>query len=568
MPSEDNLSISALPVNQSFIIILAFLANPMFALKKHKRGPKPLSPRAKLALARVVVEEAARQEAEREAREAESWQPDPGPQTAAYYSPADVIGFGGAAGGGKSDLLIGLSSTQHHKSIIFRREYHQIRDIIARAKEITANYRVGFNGTSGMMTLPEGKTLEFGAMKDPDDWENYKGRPHDFKGYDEVTEFLEKQVRSTMGWLRTVREGQRTRVVMTFNPPTNAAGMWVIRFFAPWLDPKHPRPAKPGELRWFAMIDGEEVECEDGESFDHFGEEIQPTSRTFFPSRLADNPRLMKTGYGRQLNSLPEPLRSQLLHGDFLAGMGVDPWQMLPTAWVEAAQARWVALRGAGYRPGPMEALGFDVAHGGKDKSAYAPRHGVWFAPVQSYPGKETPDGMAAAKIAMRILRDGACANVDAIGYGASAQERLADMPPDGFGVRAQAINVGCRSEFRDKSNKFRCVNVRAEMYWRLREMLDPENGHEPALPPGENLKAELCAGQYKITPQGIAFETKDEIKSRLGHSPDEADAVALAMLPDGTAQRGAVGGVLPDLTAYPAMRIPSPPIGIPGSPN
>ncbi|WP_406698576.1 terminase family protein [Singulisphaera sp. Ch08] len=527
---------------------------------------KGLSHKAKMAAAILALEIAEQEAAQRAATEAEAWTPDPGPQTAAYNSLADVIGYGGAAGGGKSDLIIGLAATQHHKSIIFRREYPQIRDIIARAKEITASYRVGFNGSSGMLTLPEGATIEFGSMKDPDSWENYKGRPHDLKAYDEATEFLESQVRSTMGWLRTVREGQRTRVLMTFNPPTNTAGMWVVRFFSPWLDPDHPRPAKPGELRWYAMIDGQEVECEDGETFAHFGEEIQPTSRTFFPARLADNPRLMKTGYGRQLNSLPEPLRSQLLYGDFRAGMGVDPWQMLPSAWVEAAQARWVALKAAGYQPGPMDVLGFDVAHGGKDKTAFAPRHGVWFAPVKSYAGKETPDGMSAAKIAMRILRDGAYTNVDAIGYGASAQERLADMPPDGYGVRAQAINVGCRSEFRDKSKKFRCVNVRAEMYWRLRELLDPENGHEPALPPGANLKAELCAGRYEITPQGIKFESKDDIKERLGHSPDEADAVALAMLPDGTSQRGAVGGPITPFQQIPSMTMAPPPKGIPGS--
>ena len=32
------------------------------------------------------------------------WSPLPGPQTMAYESEADIIGYGGAAGGGKTDL--------------------------------------------------------------------------------------------------------------------------------------------------------------------------------------------------------------------------------------------------------------------------------------------------------------------------------------------------------------------------------------------------------------------------------------------------------------------------------
>lgn len=41
------------------------------------------------------------------------WVPQPGPQTMAYYSQADIIFYGGAAGGGKTALLMGLSLTAH-----------------------------------------------------------------------------------------------------------------------------------------------------------------------------------------------------------------------------------------------------------------------------------------------------------------------------------------------------------------------------------------------------------------------------------------------------------------------
>jgi hypothetical protein len=42
-----------------------------------------------------------------------------------------------------------------------------------------------------------------------------------------------------------------------------AEGLWVIKHWAPWLDPLHPRPARPGELRWFTTgPDGEDIEVD------------------------------------------------------------------------------------------------------------------------------------------------------------------------------------------------------------------------------------------------------------------------------------------------------------------
>jgi hypothetical protein len=79
------------------------------------------------------------------------------------------------------------------------------------------------------------------------------------------------------------------------------------------------------------MVDGNEVECKTCEPFEHKGQLIRPQSRTFFPAKVTDNPYLMKTGYDRQLESLPEPLRSQLRYGDFAAGLDDDAYQVIPT---------------------------------------------------------------------------------------------------------------------------------------------------------------------------------------------------------------------------------------------
>ena len=64
------------------------------------------------------------------------WHPLPGPQTQAYYSEADQLFFGGAAGGGKTDCILGIAHQQHKRTIIYRREYGQLKGIIERAREI------------------------------------------------------------------------------------------------------------------------------------------------------------------------------------------------------------------------------------------------------------------------------------------------------------------------------------------------------------------------------------------------------------------------------------------------
>jgi len=45
-------------------------------------------------------------------------------------------------------------------------------------------------------------------------------------------------------------------------------------------------------------------------------------------------------GYVTTLQGLPEPMRSQLLYGDFSVGREDDAWQVIPTAWIKAAMDR------------------------------------------------------------------------------------------------------------------------------------------------------------------------------------------------------------------------------------
>ena len=146
-------------------------------------------------------------------------------------------------------------------------------------------------------------------------------RSHDFVGFDEGAQLDERNVRFVMSWLRSTDADQRCRVVIASNPPIGGQGEWLIAWFAPWLDPTFPCPAAPGELRWrctradgtFAWVDGRgphAIDCVN----------LLALSCTFIPARLSDNRFLRARDYETQMMGLPEPLRSKLLNGDFLAG--------------------------------------------------------------------------------------------------------------------------------------------------------------------------------------------------------------------------------------------------------
>lgn len=479
--------------------------------------------------------------------------PTPGPQFEAATSIADVIGYGGAAGGGKTWLISGLALTEHKKSVIFRQHKNQTQKFVQDFAQILGG-SAGYSSQNSQWRH-EDRLIEFAGLEDPRDHEKWQGRDHDLYALDEVTQMREYDVRYVIGWNRSSDPAQRCRTVMTFNPPTTAEGRWVIGYFAPWLDPTYPRPAEYGELRWFTTIAGnEDYEVPDGRSFviePETGEFIydfdpaafeptkivQPKSRTFIKARVSDNPYYMATGYISQLQTLPEPLRSQMLDGDFLAGIEDDAWQVIPTAWVQAAQERWVERKAkADFVRGPMDAIGVDAARGGnmggttgsvgRDKMVISPRHGTFFDEQTSLPGVDVNTGaLAGAQILIRRTHS-APVQLDVAAIGASVLDFLQENK-----IHVVPINGTAQSRGLAKTTGMRFFNLRAELHWRMREALDPmlPDEEQIALPPDPELLADLTAPRWSPKSSGIQIEAKDEIKKRIGRSPDKGEACIYA---------------------------------------
>ena len=277
----------------------------------------------------------------------EIWLPNIGPQSDAYFSKADLLLYGGQGGGGKTDLIAGLALTQHQRTLLLRPQYTDLGALIERVVKI-AGTRKGLNSAPPAQFKFGHRVIDFGAAAKMDRAETWQGNPHDLLAFDEACLFTEEVVRFLMGWNRAADEHlgrettQRVRTIMASNPPLGSEGEWIIGMFRPWLDITHPNPAKPGELRFFITYpDGNDKEVDNDTPIEIDGTKYVPKSRTFIPAALKDNPFLIDTGYQATLDAMPEPLRSAIRDGNFMAAREDDEWQVIPTQWLLEAQNRW-----------------------------------------------------------------------------------------------------------------------------------------------------------------------------------------------------------------------------------
>lgn len=459
------------------------------------------------------------------------WVPNPGPQTDAYFSKADVLLYGGEPGGGKSQLILGLAFNEHKKCLIMRREYGDLDGIIADALKIHGS-RDGFNGSPPpKLRISDDKIISFAAAHRIGDEQGQMGKGRDLIGIDEATHFAESQIRFVMGWNRTEDPNQRCRVVLATNPPLRPEGLWVIKMFAPWLDPQYPNPAKPGELRWVISDDDGNDKWVDGPgeyAVNVAGKPkmVSAMSRTYIPASVKDNPFYAATDYERNLDSMPEPYRS-LLMGGFRTAFKDQPNQCIPTEWVIAAQKRWTPYPPDGV---PMCAIGVDASGGGEDPMVLAKRYDGWYAPMVEVPGKSIPMEMAGAHAAGIVIahrRDNALVVIDmGGGYGGPMYEHLSQNETEVIAYKGAEGTTR-----RGGAGKIKFVNKRTAAYWLFREALDPgQPGGSPiALPDDPSLVADLTAPTFEVTPNGIKLEPKEKVMERIGRSPDKGDATVMA---------------------------------------
>lgn len=435
-----------------------------------------------------------------------------------------------------SFLLLILAISYFYNSIIYRRQKTEIKSFYLESREILIDTRATYNKNDHVWEgIPGDRRLEFGGVQYDKDFERYQGHAHDLTAFDEITSFTQLIYQTLTIWNRTSRRNHKPRIVATGNPPTTEEGAWVVDYWGAWLNPEHPNPAKDGELRWYVTDGGKTIELMSGDMYTRSdGKKVKPRSRSFIHADVEHNIILMENGYAAQLDALPEELYQKFRLGNFFAKTEENPFQCIPTKYVIEAQERWeepsLDVR--------YVACGIDVARGGKDDTVLAPFDGRQIDSLVCIPGENTPTGLRTVQLADKYLlvhKKTMKIYIDANTWGADAYQQFKIA-----GYTAYPVNASVKTNQRDLTRKFEFFNLRAQLYWRARELLRPEADFKIALPKDRQLLIELCAFKFSIENGKIRLEEKADVKKRLGRSPDRADAVVMALMHAG--QRASAG--------------------------
>lgn len=212
------------------------------------------------------------------------------------------------------------------------------------------------------------------------------------------------------------------------------------------------------------------------------------------------------------------------VEGNFATG---ESDGVIPLAWVELAMERWRALERNGELPEKhtLTCVGADIAEEGGDDTIIALRYGEVIGEIRKVRRGDVMEATGHVKAALSGVEGNPPAIVDAIGIGAGVVPRLREQ-----GYSAVPFKSSNKTKLRDVSRELEFLNCRSAMYWRLRDLLDPANGHKVALPPDDQLISDLTAPKWWIASTGkIQIENKVDLRHRLGRSPDVGEGVLLA---------------------------------------
>ena len=210
---------------------------------------------------------------------------------------------------------------------------------------------------------------------------------------------------------------------------------------------------------------------------------------------------------------------------------------LIPQQWIEAAQDRWKLAQGQEPVSDELRLLGVDVAGMGRDSTVFCERKGKWVAELQSRNSGGQADHMAVAgDIAARRRRHPRMVvSIDTIGEGAGVFSRCIELDDKRYIISCK-YSEGAKQFDRDLSDitgQYKFVNMRAYLFWCVRDWLNPKNDTGAMLPPDSQLAEEAAEIRWSFRSDGkIIIEPKEDIKKRLGRSPDKFDALANTFYP------------------------------------
>ena len=210
---------------------------------------------------------------------------------------------------------------------------------------------------------------------------------------------------------------------------------------------------------------------------------------------------------------------------------------LIPSQWIEAAQERWRLANGHAPITNDSRVLGVDVAGMGRDSTVFCERVGRWVGEFKAHNSGGQADHMKIAGeiVARRAGFPGMFVSIDTIGEGAGVYSRCLEIDDKRYIISCKYSEAAKMKDkdLSDITGQHKFVNMRAYLFWCVRDWLDPKNETGAMLPPDETLAEEATEIRWSFRSDGkILVEAKDEIKKRLGRSPDKFDALANTFYP------------------------------------
>ena len=269
-----------------------------------------------------------------------------------------------------------------------------------------------------------------------------------------------------------------------------------------------------------------------------------------FTFHWRDDPRKDDAWYDKQCRELDPVTVAQEIDINYSASVeGV----VIPSAWVQAAIGAHIKL---GIEPTGMRRGALDVADEGKDKNAFAGRHGILLEHIESWSGKGSDifdTVVKAFALCDQQGYDGFDYDADGLGSGVRGDARVINENRRHEGVRmiddqpfrGSGSVIDPEGEMvKERKNKDFFMNAKAQSWWALRirfqntyravvegQAVEPDEiiSINPALPELTALTMELSQPTYTINQVGKIVIDKAPEGTK---SPNLADAVMIAFNP------------------------------------
>jgi phage terminase large subunit-like protein len=266
------------------------------------------------------------------------YRPQEGAQEIAMNCPANIVVYGGAAGSGKTHLMLLRPLLQIHdpkfNAIFFRRTGPQLTgagSVWDEAKMLYADFGARVRENDREIIFPSGAKMKFSHMEHEKNKMDHQGKQYTHVYFDEGTHFTQGQITYLMSRLRSAAEAPSSMFI-SCNPDPDS---FIAQLIDWWLDDDgFPDKEKSGKTKFYGSVNNDiyftDTEEEMAELYPQVvwipkpdGTKIyaSPKTITFIGGTIFDNPALIASNpqYLAELNALPQVEKDRLLHGNWYA---------------------------------------------------------------------------------------------------------------------------------------------------------------------------------------------------------------------------------------------------------